>query len=267
MFSLFKCFFLNGCIFFCSLGAHVRQATYVLEEVSRAVSLACGPHPGPVHLNLMFRENLAPDAGARRGDWRSAADQKWGSSDSSSSSGSSWGSSGSSWGSSSSSDWGSSVAAAETSGGGPKWDRASGRAESSRANRADGAWDRAAVRTGRFRTWLASGAPLVQAPAGAAAGSSSSNGGHHALADLASGMRGAKRGLVVAGPLASAADRAAVLASLSSPPRFVVPVCFVEGFISSLLLLVIQTYAVACSAPRSFGCCHIALLVCVFKFE
>ena len=41
-------------------------AAYVLTTVDQAVQRACSPHPGPVHLNCMFREPLLPEGGAVR---------------------------------------------------------------------------------------------------------------------------------------------------------------------------------------------------------
>ncbi len=44
------------------------------------MSVACGDDPGPVHLNLPFRENLAPDSGVVRGAWGThdaAASSTW----------------------------------------------------------------------------------------------------------------------------------------------------------------------------------------------
>lgn len=99
-------------------------------------------------------------------------------------------------------------------------------------NRRDGDWDRSAVRTGRFQTWLKSSAPFSANPSagaslagsfGAAAAAAGSISGYGALSQLASAIRSSQRGILIAGPLMNAADRAAVILALLF---FLLEICY-----------------------------------------
>lgn len=97
-------------------------------------------------------------------------------------------------------------------------------------NRRDGDWDRSAVRTGRFQSWLKSSAPFSVNPSVGAslagsfgAGAAGSISGYGALSQLASAIRSSQRGILIAGPLMNAADRAAVILALLF---FLLEICY-----------------------------------------
>ncbi len=74
-----------------------------------------------------------------------------------------------------------------------------------------GSWDRTCIQTPRFRNWFASGQTLASfaSPRGGSDGGGGGGGG--VVAQVAVAVRRASWGVIVVGPLSSAAERAAVL--------------------------------------------------------